>query len=168
VGLPVIDPSHAAFAPIPESWEPRRGRIGTHDAQWADERAPVRPVDFDPLHHAWAVPDLHFDKPLQPDVPLEIGGMTPEGVWRFKLPGYGVAFAFVKDGETHEASSHLDGILIDADRKQVELTWRTAIRLSRKWARVERITIYGTGDMPHSVFEEPTTTDRSAAEGARA
>jgi hypothetical protein len=152
---PKILPAHACFAPIPATWEPRSSLAGTHDAKWTDERAPVRPEDFDPMHHSWAVPDLHHRSALSPDVPIEVGGATPHGVWRFKLPAYSIEFSYRADGEVHELESHLDSYLIDSDRGTVELAFRAAIRLRRKWERLEKIYIYGAGDMPDSVFESP-------------
>jgi hypothetical protein len=154
-GVVPIDPPHAVFAPIPADWEPRRSFAGTHDAEWADRRAPVRPVDFDPRHHCWSVPELHHATPARPDVPIEVGGVTAAGVWRFRLPGYGIEFAYRVEGELHDLPSHLDGYLIDADEGRVELSFRAAIRLRRKWERLEKIHVYGTGEMPDSVFESP-------------
>ncbi len=178
VGLtPPVHPCHGAFAPIPASWEPRRSRTGTHDARWREERAPIRPADFDPLHHAWAVPDLHLDKPIRPDTPVEIGGATREGVWRFKLPAYAIAFG-VRAGEAgddaREIDTHLDGMLIDADAGSVELSFRAAVRLPRKWERAPRVVVWGVGEMPDSAFDAPTEEQRTRAEpglampGARA
>jgi hypothetical protein len=150
-----IPAAHACFAPIPATWEPRASLAGTHDAKWADERAPVRPVDFDPLHHSWAVPDLHQRSPLAPDVPIEVGGATAHGVWRFKLPAYSIELSTRVDGVISEIPTHLDSYLIDIDAGTVELTFRAAIRLRRKWERLEKVYIYGAGEMPDSVFESP-------------
>jgi hypothetical protein len=69
---PVADPrtgrvphaSHGCFAPIPPDWEPRRSLIGTHDAEWIEKRAPIRPRDFSVKHHLFAPPDLHAEQPL--------------------------------------------------------------------------------------------------------
>jgi hypothetical protein len=161
---PKVDAYHASFGPIPSWWEPRRSRAGTHDANWALHRAPVRPADFDPLHHSSSVPGLHFDAPLAPDVPIEVGGMTPEGVWRFKLPSYELAFAARATSDVgedvRELSTHLDSILIDADERRVDLSWRVALRLPRKWEFMSTLVLYGVGEMPEEVFDTPATTSR--------
>lgn len=140
--------AHASFAPIEPSWEPRRRLAGTHDLEWRRKRAPFRPKDFDLRHHDWAVPELHADDPLQPDVPVEVGGVRPEGIWRFKLPAYSVAFTTRQDGDYTEHKTHLDGYLIDADEGVVELTFRASVRLPLKWERLERIFVTGVGEMP--------------------
>jgi hypothetical protein len=169
---PKVEPWHAGFGPIPPWWEPRRSRSGTHDAVWARDRAPVRPVDFDPLHHSHAVPDLHFDAPLAPDVPIEVGGLTPEGIWRFKLPSYSLAFAtrtFEDDGEDiRELETHLDSILVDADERRVDLSWRVALRLPRKWERMSLLVLYGVGEMPEEVFDAPAAESEPRAATADA
>lgn len=155
-----IEPWHASFGPISPWWEPRQSRIGTHDYAWSRDRAPIRPVDFDPLHHAWAVPDLHFDQPLAADAPIEIGGMTPEGVWRFRLPAYAIAFSTREIGaaaggedEVREIPAHLDSMLIDAEERKVELSWRAAVRLPRKWELMPTLVIYGVGELPDAVVD---------------
>lgn len=173
---PKVEPWHASFGPTLPWWEPRRSQTGTHDAAWTRDRAPVRPVDFDPMHHSWAVPGLHFAEPLKADVPIEVGGMTPEGVWRFKLPSYAIAFATrgrVELGvqETRELDTHLDALIIDAERRQVELTWRAAVRLPKKWELMDTLVVYGVGELPDDVFDRPETEPadrRNHAVGAEA
>ena len=76
------------FGPIPASWSPRAEWMGTHDEAWRRERAPVRPIDFNPRASCAAPPDLWSEVPLTGDEPVEIVGATPEGVWRFQLPRY--------------------------------------------------------------------------------
>ena len=147
-------PSHGAFAPIPAHWEPRCSRIGTHDAAWAKGRAPVRPRDFDPMHHAWSVPGLHSQAPLVGDELVEVGGVLPEGVWRFRLPRYAVEFGSQIDGKKAAHETHLDGFLIDTETRAVELTWRASIVLPRKWERLERVWVLGVGSLPEDVIRD--------------
>ncbi|MDI1481002.1 DUF2169 domain-containing protein [Polyangium sp. y55x31] len=147
--------SYGAFSPIPAHWEPRRSRIGTHDAAWAKSRAPVRPRDFDPMHHAWSVPGLYSGAPLLGDEPVEVGGVLPDGVWRFRLPRYAVQFGSQIDGKKVAYETHLDGFLIDTETRAVELTWRASIVLPRKWERLERIYVLGVGTLPEDVIRDP-------------
>lgn len=155
-------PCHAAFSPLSLDWEPRRSLAGTHDLAWQNERAPARPLDFDPMHHSFAVPDLHFKQPLTSDVAIEVGGMTPEGVWRFRLPPYGLTFQATIGAEQGPLPTHLDSLLIDADRRRVELSWRAAIRLPRKWDRLRRIDIWGTSSLADELFDETYREEISA------
>src|SRR5690606_17437674 len=88
---PEDDPSDlsratATFAPIPPDWEPRRGRHGTFDAAWIEQRAPTEPRDADPRRSCWSVDGLWSEVPLPVDVPVEVGGVRPHGLWRFRLP----------------------------------------------------------------------------------
>lgn len=157
-GVTAVPPhrSHGAFAPIPPPWEPRRARIGTHDAAWVLDRAPVRPRDFDPMHFSWAVPGLHSAAPLRSDVPIEVGGVLEQGIWRFALPRYEVRFESELGGERRPHDAHLDGYLVDADTRQVELTWRTRIALPRKWELLEKIVVTGHGDLPEDAPRVPS------------
>jgi hypothetical protein len=141
----------AAFAPVPSSWELRRRYAGTYDDAWVRERLPVRPVDFDPRFNSWSHPELWHATPLSPDVPMEIGGMTPEGVLRFKLPAYAPRFFRETGGRDDELSTHLDSILIDTETRRAELSWRASAPLPRKWQAMGRVRVRGEGHMPPSV-----------------
>ncbi len=159
--------SHGCFAPIPESFEPRRKLAGTYDPEWARTRAPIRPKDFDVAHNAWAVPELRSSTPLPTDTPFEVAGILAEGIWRFKLPQYAMEFESTLLGETRTHASHLDSVIIDADERVVELTFRASIVLPRKWAMLEKIRAYGVGEMPAEALET-TDTKRNAETDARA
>lgn len=159
----VPHPSHGVFAPIPAHWEPRRSLIGTHDEAWARTRAPVRPRDFDPRHHCWSVPELYSAAPLLGDEVIEVGGVLAEGLWRFQLPRYAVRFESRVDGRDTAHETHLDSVLLDADRRSVELSFRVAIPLPRKWERVERIRVLGVGTLPEDVIRGPGATPALSA-----
>jgi len=144
--------AHATFGPIPEHWEPRRRRGGTHDAQWLSERYPVEPIDLDPCFHNWSTPGLHSKEPLLGDEPIEVAGVIPEGVWRFKLPSYPMRFEVDLDGTTLAPPTHLDGIMIDADERVVELTYRVTTKLPMKWERLKAIRAIATVKMPDELL----------------
>lgn len=145
----------AGLGPIPPSWQPRLARFGTLDEAWARRRAPVWPRDASPERWSWSAPGLHRKTPLSGPIPVEVGGVRPEGGWKFVLPAYGVDFTWHQDGRRHEHRPHLDGLLIDADAGLVELSFRVAIRLPVKWQRVERIVVHGVGQMPDAALGIP-------------
>lgn len=144
-------PSPAGFAPLPPHWQPRSGRVGTLDESWKRDRAPLRPLDFDPRHHSSAPDDQWVETPLLGDEPIEVLGATPEGVWRFRLPRYSPVFHSTVRGETFEHQTHLDTLFIDADERRVELVWRARVRLPRKSEHLQKIVIYGSEALPEKV-----------------
>ena len=149
-------PAHGVFAPVWENWEPRRGRMGTCDSAWAEERSPVRALDFQTMHNSWATPGLHSTTPLVGDEPIEVGGVLAEGLWRFKLPVYPILFESVMDDKTLSHPTHLDGLLIDADERVVELTYRASILLPMKWERLQEIRSLGPVALaPEMLTDEP-------------
>lgn len=153
---PKDHPSHGVFAPIPAQWEPRNKLRGTHDFEWMRERNPVAPLDFDPHFENWSTPALYSKTPLRGDEPIEVAGVLPEGPWRFQLPHYPIEFASTIDGEKFTHPTHLDGILIDADERVVELAWRAVIRLPKKWEAVESIRARATIALPNEMLiDEP-------------
>jgi hypothetical protein len=157
VPLSVADPGRepAGFGVIAAHWSPRIELAGTRDDAWRRKRAPVPPLDFDPRHHAAAHPDLYSASPLRPDEPVELVGMTPEGVFRFKLPDVEPRFLSRLDGAARVHESHLDTMLIDADARRVELTWRISLPMPRKVQRLDKIYVSALNEFPPSIREAP-------------
>jgi hypothetical protein len=144
------DPAHpidgrnnrpAAFNPIHRHWQPRVQFAGTYDQAWRDTRMPLLPVDFDQRHHICVPHDQWSEVPLRSDEPFEIVGATPEGVWRFQLPRIALGFTSYVGERATSHRTHLDTVLIDADLHTVELTWRAAVPLPRKYELLERVVV---------------------------
>jgi hypothetical protein len=144
----------AGFGAIDPHWSPRLELIGSRDLEWQRSRAPLPPLDFDPRHACAAHPDLHSDAPLSPDEPVEIIGMTPEGVWRFRLPKVSPIFSSTMRGEERPHETHLDTFIIDADEGRVELVFRAAIPLPKKAQLLERVTVRATGELSPVTLSE--------------
>jgi len=132
----------AAFNPIHRHWQPRASYAGTYDDVWMATRMPLLPADFDVRYHVCVPPDQWSAVPLRGDEPFEILGATPEGVWRFQLPRVALGFSSWTKGQRTEHRTYLDTILVDADAGRVELTWRTAIPLPRKYEMLERVLVF--------------------------
>jgi hypothetical protein len=138
----------AGFGAIDAFWSPRLEFAGTRDESWRKTRAPILPRDFDLLHNCVAHPNLHSPEPLRPDEPVEILGMTLDGIWRFRLPKVFPTFSSLHEGVVRDHATHLDTILIDVDERRVEMVWRVCLPLPRKAQQLERITIRVTGEIP--------------------
>lgn len=147
-------PAPAGFGPIPTHWSPRREMGGTHDDAWRRERAPLRPLDFDPRHHLCAPPDQWLQTPLLGDEAVEVLGATREGAWRFRLPRFAPEFNVTVRGETAVIDTHLDTFLIDADAGRVELSWRIAVPFPRKAEMLEKVLVYGVPPLPDSMVTD--------------
>ena len=132
----------AAFNPIHRHWQPRMQYAGTYDQAWMESRMPLLPADFDTRFHVCVPQDQWSEVPLRGDEPIEILGATPEGAWRFQLPRIAPGFSSFLRGQRAEHRTHLDTILIDADARRVELTWRAAIPLPRKYEMLERVLVF--------------------------
>jgi hypothetical protein len=132
----------AAFNPIHRHWQPRVRYAGTYDDEWTDARMPLLPRDFDDRYHVCVPEDQWSETPLRSDVLVEIANATPDGVWRFQLPRIVPGFSSVVLGRRSEHRTHLDTILIDADLRTVELTFRAAIVLPLKFEMVDRILVF--------------------------
>jgi hypothetical protein len=145
------DPAHpidgrgsrpAAFNPIHRHWQPRIQFAGTYDEAWMQTRMPFLPADFDARYHVCVPPDQWSELPLRGGEPCEILGAIPEGIWRFELPREFPRFASYTASARTEHRTYLDTVLIDADARRIELTWRAAIPLPRKYEMLRRVLVY--------------------------
>jgi hypothetical protein len=152
--LATSSPAPAGFGAIPIDWEPRVARFGTPDAKWRRERAPARPLDFDPRFNSCASPDLWSETPLLGDEVFEILGATPSGAWLFRLPAYRPVFRSLIRGVATDLPTHLDLCLIDADAGRVELTWRASTPMPRRVDDLEAMQIFGDGELPEAMIQE--------------
>jgi hypothetical protein len=136
----------AAFNPIHRHWQPRASFAGTYDEAWMNTRMPLLPSDFDPRFNVCVPPDQWSETPLRTDEPFEILGATPESVWRFQLPRIAPGISSIGGkagvGVRVEHRTHLDTILVDADRRRVELTFRASIPLPRKYEMLDRVLVF--------------------------
>jgi len=130
-------PPPAGMGAIGRSWEPRRRYIGTFDARWLEERAPLLPLDFDERANLCATPELIATPPLLGGEEAALLNLTPGGgTLSFLLPRVGVEIEFrVKDRAPEVTRPHLDTVLIDTVQNPlgaeiplwVEYVWRARV-----------------------------------------
>jgi hypothetical protein len=126
-------PPPVGFGFTAPHWKPRSKLAGTYDEAWSKDRAPLLPVDFNPSFLNAAPESLIAPRYLRGDEDVELMGVTPEGRLGFRLPGLRPPSCRVSalHGEDAYLSTNLDTIVIDADARQVTLTWRQGLRLDR-------------------------------------
>jgi hypothetical protein len=132
-------PVPAGFGAIHRHWEPRRRYAGTYDEAWELARMPLLPRDFDARFHVAAPEDQWSPTPLRSDEPIEVDGATADGPLRAQLPRLAIGCSSRVDGKVVEHRTHLDRVLVDADRRRVELTWRASVPLPDKLERLDDV-----------------------------
>jgi len=151
----------AGFGAIAVGWDPRRSFMGTMDEAWQRERAPLAPLDFDPRFNCCAPADQWLSTPLNGDETIELSGATSSGHWRFQLPRYAPRFIAVIRDQKQETNTHLDTFLIDADRGQVEVTWRTRVLIPRRANWLETIQVFAAAPLPEKLMNQARSHHRS-------
>ena len=136
----------AGLGAIGRSWEPRRRLLGTYDAQWLEERAPLLPADHDERGNLCASAGLVASPPFK--------GGEEVALWNLTLGGGSVAFRLPKlrisielkvkprEGEKprdpQKLFPYLDTVIIDTlevpddTLALVELVWRARFRPPRR------------------------------------
>jgi hypothetical protein len=131
----------AGFGAIHRHWLPRRTFAGTYDASWEQTRMPLLPRDFDPRFNVSAPEDQWSATPLRSDEPLEVDGATDDGPIRARLPRVAIGVSSRIEGKVTDHRTQLDRVLIDADRRRVELTFRASVALPDKRERLDDVRI---------------------------
>ena len=123
----------AGFGCVGRSWAPRVSLTGTYDAHWQEERWPLSPTDFD--EHYWnAAPlDQQCDWPNS-DCKIETcflfsPKVAPKGYVNLQLPGHrAFVMARLQNDTPIPLTAHIDTILLDTEKQQLEVVWRCRIK----------------------------------------
>ena len=117
-----------SFGPMGRSWPPRISYAGTYDDAWFENHFPFLPPDFDERYYQSAPEDQQLDQIHGDEV--ELRNLTPEGHCKFRLPKIKVPVEFVRrDFDSTEQWAELDTLLIESDKRQFSLVWRSSIPL---------------------------------------
>jgi hypothetical protein len=133
-------PPPAGLGAIGRHWEPRRGFVGTYDAAWLEQRAPLLPLDHDDRANLCASPGLTAVPPLLGGEDVALLNLTPGGgSLSFRLPRMRVEVTLRAPGrEAETLIPYLDTVLIDTVRVPetsdviVEMVWRAVFRPPRR------------------------------------
>lgn len=135
-------PPPAGLGAIGRHWEPRRRYLGTYDAAWRRQRAPLAPLDQDDRANLCASPGLSAVPPLRGGEDVALLNLTPGGgTTGFRLPRIRVEVTLKTKGRAPEVlAPYVDTVLIDAldpAGVAVEFVWRAAFRPPRRMSEAE-------------------------------
>lgn len=129
------------MAPVPPFWRLRQQFAGTYDDNWAANRHPQLPEDFDYRFYQSAHPEMIYPGYLAGDEVVELARMTPSGgTLRFDLPGVQpIALYRWRDGREVTLLLNLDGVHIDLRNTPyfVDITWRAWLPICPNFLRIE-------------------------------
>jgi hypothetical protein len=133
-------PPPAGLGAIGRHWEPRRSFLGTYDEAWAEERAPLPPLDEDDRLNNCASPGLVSKEAFTGGEEVSLLNLVPGGgLCAFRLPRLRVKVEVEVKGRSPEAlSPHIDTVLIDtlpgspSGLAVIELVFRAAVKAPRR------------------------------------
>jgi hypothetical protein len=137
---PTGRPRPAGLGIISRDWEQRVRFAGTYDQKWLDQRMPLLPDDFDMRFNQSAPEEQQIGKVVGGEK-LRVSGMTPEGVLGFQVPRGSVQLAMEYRRRSETVEPQLDCILVDCERRQLELTWRYSIDIHGDPFQLETFTV---------------------------
>ncbi len=130
----------AGFGVLARSWRSRICFAGTYDEVWQKEQYPLLPLDFDPRFYQIAPTDQQ-SKIIHGGELVEIRNMTPEGLWRFKLPHLDVPVRLLYPNYGDIAALRLDTVMIEPAGYRVTMIARAKIPVVRKLGPLMEIVV---------------------------
>jgi hypothetical protein len=133
-------PRPAGFGVISRAWTYRLQYAGSYDQTWLDSRWPLLPEDFDPRYNQSA-PEDQQSRIIRGGELVELTNLTPNRLWRFRLPKIDVPLRFLYDNRIEQQEVKPDTILIEPDNYRVTVTGRAAVRTVRNAPRLREVVI---------------------------
>ena len=132
-------PPPACFGPVAPSWQPRAGFAGTYDQQWQRTRAPLLPVDFDARFFNVAPPELTFPGHLQGGEPVQVSGVSPDGLLSFHLPVCRLVATVALGRDLQRPPLSLEKVHIQPGEGRLCLLWRAALPCDKQAMKVRAV-----------------------------
>lgn len=137
--------------PVGRGWQPRLAHAGTYDERWLAEDCPFLPCDFSPRYFQCAPEDQQLPS-LRGGEVFRCLGLAESGPWTVTLPRMQVPVAFRFRNTEATAEAHMDTVLLDADAREVVVTWRASVPLGKKLSHLREVEV---GPPPPSSREGP-------------
>ena len=132
-------PPPACFAPVAPSWQPRAGFAGTYDRQWQRTRSPLLPADFDARFFNVAPPELTFPGHLQGGEPVQVSGVSPDGLLSFHLPVCRLVATVALGRDLQRPPLSLEKVHIQPGEGRLCLLWRAALPCDKQAMKVRAV-----------------------------
>jgi hypothetical protein len=126
INSPKQRPQPGGMGILCRDWQSRARFAGTYDKKWLDERMPLLPPDFDDRFNQCTPEDQWLRGPAA-GTRIAVSGMSPAGVIGFEIPRGTVRLEAHYRKKTVPADMTLESVLLDCERRQVELTWRHSV-----------------------------------------
>ena len=120
---PTDRPEPAGLGVISRDSRERVKYAGTYDEAWLAKQFPLLPHDFD-MRFNQSAPQDQWLRGIVGGESIKVLGMTADGVLGFRLPRGTLRLALHYRKRSVETTMPLDCVLIDCERRQLELTWR--------------------------------------------
>lgn len=123
----------AGFGPIARHWEPRVALAGTYDDVWERTRKPLVPTDFDDRFHQCAPEDQQVDGFLKGGELVELHGMSPDGVWSFRLPKITLVMTTeFYDGTEARHRPVVHTLMLFPEERSFQIVWHSQLPCHQK------------------------------------
>jgi hypothetical protein len=122
-------PAPRGFGFVGRSWLPRRRYAGTYDDNWARQRSPLLPRDFDDRFFQAAPAPMAMATHLEGGEAILLRHLTPRDAEAFSAPPWRVWFSGYAKGAPFKAKAKLDTLVIQTDRMRVLVVWRHCFKV---------------------------------------
>jgi hypothetical protein len=130
-----------SFGPVGRNFKSRFPLAGTYNKEWLESKAPFWPDDFNYLYFQAAPADQQIPYPKGGEL-LILKNLSPQGVTKFQVPCMSMPLLFIHPrGKDLQVNAVIDTIVIEPDKAQVMLTWRTSLPLRRNCFEIKQLVV---------------------------
>jgi len=133
-------PAPCGLGPVAPHWQPRAGFAGTYDDRWAAERAPLLPLDFNPLFFNAAPADQQLDEYVPGEL-LRLVNLCEGRTFDLTLPSFDIPVLVASDQSLAEDIARVDLIVLEPDRRRLSLVARAAFDLDEDPSSLRQIVV---------------------------
>jgi hypothetical protein len=125
---------------VGRSWKPRIDFAGTYDQRWLETQWPLLPTNFDPRHYQ-AAPTDQQSRVIRGGEDAVLVNMTPDGVWRFRLPRLDVPTHLLYEDRQAMVPMRLDTVLLEPDDRRVTMISRAVVQTIRNTGVLRQVVL---------------------------
>lgn len=130
----------AGLGVVGRGWKPRIDFAGTYDQRWLETQWPLLPTDFDPRHYQ-AAPADQQSRAIRGGEDAALVNMTPDGVWRFRLPRLDVPAHLLYEDRQAVVPMRLDTVLLEPDDRRVTMISRAVVQTFRNAGALRQVVL---------------------------
>jgi hypothetical protein len=119
----------AGFGALASYWSPRLELGGTYDQDWANNKKPLLPDDYDETQLLYAPADQRPRQRMHGGEVIDLINLTPEGALRLELPKICIMCTTRVSGRSSEYRCELASVILEPEDRRLIMAWQGSLHV---------------------------------------